>query len=43
MKRPFAVAATPFETWYPGTDREIRGKPLGAVGARARVEDGSRR
>jgi uncharacterized cupin superfamily protein len=36
-KRPFAVADVPFETWYAGTDREIRGKALGDVGGAARV------
>jgi uncharacterized cupin superfamily protein len=37
VKRPFDAADVPFETWYAGTDREIRGKALSDVGGAARV------
>jgi len=37
VKRPIHVAQIPFETWYAGTDREIRGKALGDVGGAAKI------
>lgn len=37
MKKPIHQSAVPYETWYEGTDREIRGKPLCDIGGSARV------
>jgi len=37
MKTPIHESQVPFETWYEGTNREIRGKPLSDVGGKARV------
>ena len=37
MKHPVHVGEVAFETWYAGTDREIRGKALGDVGGAAKV------
>lgn len=37
MKIPVCEADVPFETWYAGSDREIRGKALCDVGGRAKI------
>jgi uncharacterized cupin superfamily protein len=37
VKHPLHESDVPWQTWYEGTDREIRGKPLCDVGGRARV------
>jgi uncharacterized cupin superfamily protein len=37
MKRPLHAADVAPETWYAGTDREIRGRALCDVGGRAKV------
>lgn len=37
MKKPVHQSEVAFETWYKGTDREIRGKPLCDVGGTAKV------
>jgi uncharacterized cupin superfamily protein len=37
MKQPVHVSQIPWETWYPDTDREIRGKALGDVGGAAKI------
>lgn len=37
MKRPVHISELPFETWYAGTDREIRGKALGDYGGTSKV------
>ncbi len=37
MKKPIHQSDVPFESWYEGTDRETRGKPLCDVGGTARV------
>ena len=37
MKRPVHISEVAAETWDPGTDREIRGKPLCDVGGAAKV------
>ncbi|MBX3705354.1 MAG: cupin domain-containing protein [Pseudomonadales bacterium] len=36
-KRPLDPQAVPLETWYAGTEREIRGRALSDVGGAARV------
>lgn len=36
-KRPLLASEVEVETWYAGTDREIRGRALCDVGGRARV------
>ena len=37
IKRPLRAAEVPAQTWYAGTDREIRGRALCDVGGQARV------
>jgi uncharacterized cupin superfamily protein len=37
MKTPVHISDVPFATWYAGTDREIRGKPLCDIGGDAKV------
>jgi len=37
MKVPVHVSDVPFETWYAGTEREIRGKALSDVGGAAKI------
>jgi len=37
MKTPLQAAEVPFEVWYAGTDREIRGRPLCDIGGHAKV------
>jgi uncharacterized cupin superfamily protein len=37
VKRPIHESAVSWQTWYTGTDREIRGKALCDVGGTARV------
>ena len=37
MKRPIHESEVAYETWYEGTDREVRGKPLCDVGGKAKV------
>lgn len=37
MKLPLHISEVPSETWYEGTDREIRGKPLCDVGGDAKI------
>jgi len=37
MKRPVHESEVATESWYVGTNREIRGKPLCDVGGRAKV------
>ncbi len=37
MKRPVHISELAFETWYAGTDREIRGKALGDFGGASKV------
>jgi uncharacterized cupin superfamily protein len=37
MKRPVHESDVPWQSWYDGTDRAIRGKALCDVGGRARV------
>ncbi len=37
VKRPTHVSELAFETWYEGTDREIRGKALGDFDGAAKV------
>lgn len=37
MKLPLHVSEIPCDTWYAGTDREIRGRALCDVGGRAKV------
>jgi uncharacterized cupin superfamily protein len=37
MKRPVHESDVPWQSWYEGTDRAIRGKALCDVGGRARV------
>ena len=37
MKRPVHESEVAAESWYVGTDREIRGKPLCDVGGKAKV------
>jgi uncharacterized cupin superfamily protein len=37
MKLPFHISELPAESWYAGTDREIRGRALCDVGGTARV------
>jgi uncharacterized cupin superfamily protein len=37
IKRPLRAHEVPAEVWYPGTDREIRGRALCDVGGKARV------
>lgn len=37
MKLPLHVSEIPGDTWYAGTDREIRGRALCDVGGRAKV------
>lgn len=36
-KQPIHAPDAPTQTWYAGTDREIRGKALSDIGGRARV------
>jgi len=37
IKVPIHESDMPFETWYEGTDRHIRGQALGDVGGRSRI------
>ena len=37
MKRPVHESEVAAESWYVGTNREIRGKPLSDVGGKAKV------
>ena len=37
MKRPVHADDVPAESWYQGTDREIRGRPLSDVGGKAKI------
>jgi len=37
MKKPIHESEVAYETWYEGTDREVRGKPLCDVGGKAKV------
>lgn len=37
MKRPVHTDDVPAESWYQGTDREIRGRPLSDVGGKAKI------
>ena len=37
MKRPVHVSEVAVESWYEGSDREIRGRALSDVGGRAKI------
>jgi uncharacterized cupin superfamily protein len=37
VKLPVHESDVPFEVWYEGTDREIRGKPLSDVAGKAKI------